>query len=391
MKSFVGTGVLFLPRAFYNGGLFFSTILLIVIAAIALHCMLLLVECYHKYRGSYGDLGYKLYGEAARQAILTSIVVSQLGFCCAYAIFVATNMRALWNSITNCQYNFSVAFWVVVQLLAYVPMAMVRKIKNFSMLALIADVFIVLGLGYLFYHDFYGLATNGIGDVQQFNPSKFPLLIGTSVFTFEGIGLVIPIVDGMKQPEKFGRVLTLTIIACGIIFISAGAFSYLAFGSKVETVILLNLPNNSWTTTVQFIYSLAILFSVPLQLFPAIRILEAGLFTRSGKGNSIVKWQKNAFRFSLTILVVGVAIFGSNNLDLFVSLIGSFACVPLSFIYPSILHYKGIASSSWVRIKDISLAVFGILTMIYVTVITLRSWATGSEPTLDRCATLTPP
>ncbi|KAJ1921335.1 hypothetical protein H4219_000651 [Mycoemilia scoparia] len=386
IKSFVGTGVLFLPRAFYNGGLGFSSLLLVSVGAIALHCMLLLVECYHKYSGSYGDLGYKLYGEPMRQAILASIVISQLGFCCAYTIFVATNMRDLWNSITDCKYNISIVSWVLIQQLAYVPMAMVRKIKNFSLMALVADVFIVLGLGYLFYHDFAIIARDGPApDVKQFNYEKFPLFIGTAVFSFEGIGLIIPVVDGMKHPEKFARVLLLTLLVCGVIFISAGAFSYLAFGSKVETVILLNLPSNGWTSSVQFVYSLAILFSVPLQLFPAIRILEAGIFVHSGKGNPIVKWQKNAFRFGLAMMVAGVAIFGAKKLDLFVSLIGSFACVPLSFIYPSMLHYKGLATTTWTRLKDIILAVFGTLVMIYVTMLTVRSWASGDEELFDRC------
>ncbi|KAJ1676842.1 hypothetical protein EV182_007393, partial [Spiromyces aspiralis] len=139
IKSFVGTGVLFLPRAFYNGGLAFSTFLMLFVAFVALHCALLLVRCYHKYHGSYGDLGYKLFGEPMRQAILGSIVISQIGFCCAYTIFVATNVRDLWNSVTKCDYNYSVEFWVMVQMLIYIPMAMVRKIKNFSLLALIAD------------------------------------------------------------------------------------------------------------------------------------------------------------------------------------------------------------------------------------------------------------
>jgi solute carrier family 36 (proton-coupled amino acid transporter) len=57
-KAFVGTGVLFLPNAFRDGGMGFSILLLVFIAAMTLHCMLLLAETSQKLEGkSFGDLG----------------------------------------------------------------------------------------------------------------------------------------------------------------------------------------------------------------------------------------------------------------------------------------------------------------------------------------------
>lgn len=70
---------------------------------------------------------------------------------------------------------------------------------------------------------------------------------------------------------------------------------------------------------------MAILLSTPLQLFPAVRIMENGLFTRSGKQNVFVKWQKNVFRFSIVVLCTAISWAGAQDLDKFVSFIGSFA------------------------------------------------------------------
>ena len=85
----------------------------------------------------------------------------------------------------------------------------------------------------------------------------------------------------------------------------------------------------TWLLTVslqvQFLYSLAILLSVPLQLFPAVRIMENGLFERSGKQNMLVKWQKNFFRFCVVVFCAGLSYFGAADLDKFVSFVGSFA------------------------------------------------------------------
>lgn len=42
----------------------------------------------------------------------------------------------------------------------------------------------------------------------MFNQKDFALLIGTAVFSFEGIGLIIPITDAMAEPERFPAALT---------------------------------------------------------------------------------------------------------------------------------------------------------------------------------------
>jgi hypothetical protein len=73
-------------------------------------------------------------------------------------------------------------------------------------------------------------------------------------------------------------------------------------------------------------YSLAILLSVPLQLFPAVRIMEHGLFTqKSGKADARVKWLKNLFRFAVVMVCTTISWLGAADLDKFVALVGSFA------------------------------------------------------------------
>jgi proton-coupled amino acid transporter len=79
-------------------------------------------------------------------------------------------------------------------------------------------------------------------------------------------------------------------------------------------------------TQVQFLYSLAILLSVPLQLFPAVRIMENGIFTkRSGKADTRIKWLKNLFRCAIVVLCAAISWAGAKDLDKFVAFIGSFA------------------------------------------------------------------
>lgn len=169
----------------------------------------------------------------------------------------------------------------------------------------------------------------------------------------------------MEEPKKFPRVLTYTMCFIALLFISFGLLSYLAFGDQVETVILLNLPRSGIVNTIQGLYAMAISLSIPLQLFPVIRIIETGLFSKSGKYNLVVKWQKNTFRFISVLVCSVIATLGSNNLDKFVSLIGSLCCIPLCFLFPPLFHFKAVARHWFDKAIDVIIIVFGISCMIY--------------------------
>uniref|UniRef100_A0A8H7KC16 Amino acid transporter transmembrane domain-containing protein n=1 Tax=Bionectria ochroleuca TaxID=29856 RepID=A0A8H7KC16_BIOOC len=325
-------------------------------------------------------MGGILYGKWLRSLILGSIVLSQIGFVAAYTVFTAQNLRSFILAVSDCRTNISTPWLILMQMVIFLPFSLLRDIGKLGFTALIADAFILIGLGYLFYYDILTLSSEGLADIIMFNKDNWTLFIGTAIFTFEGIGLIIPIQESMRQPEKFPKVLFLVMVIITVLFTVMGAVSYAAYGSKTETVVLLNLPqDNKMVNGVQFLYSLAILLSTPLQIFPAIRIVETELFTRSGKYNPYIKWQKNSFRFFVVGLCSAIAWGGADHLDKFVALVGNFACIPLVYIYPPMLHYRGVARTRFWKYSDIVLCIFGVIAMAYTTALTVMSWAT-EEP-----------
>ena len=335
LKSFVGTGVLFLPRAYLNGGMIFSNLVLLFVAALSYYCFVLLVNTRLKVVGSFGDMGGILYGKWMRNIILASIVLSQIGFVAAYTVFTAENLQAFIRAVSDCKTSIGIPWLILMQMVIFLPFSLLRDIGKLGFTALIADAFILIGLAYLFYYDIITLHNDGLADIIMFNQKDWTLFIGTAIFTFEGIGLIIPIQESMRHPEKFPKVMLLVMVIITVLFTVMGAISYAAYGSKTETVVLLNLPQNSkFVNGVQLLYSCAILLSTPLQIFPAIRICETELFTRSGKYNPYIKWQKNLFRFFSVMVCAAVAWGGADHLDKFVALVGNFACIPLVYIYP---------------------------------------------------------
>lgn len=150
--------------------------------------------------------------------------------------------------------------------------------------------------------------------------------------------IVLPIGEAMKKPEKFPFVITMGMIIVCAIYILIGGISYLAYGNRIQAAVVYNFPrDNPLTVTVHILYTAAIILSAPLVLFPATKILENALFKKypSGSGDLRVKWVKNLFRiFLLGVCALVAFCIGGDNLDIFVSLVGSIACVPLCFIFP---------------------------------------------------------
>lgn len=382
LKSFVGTGVLFLPRAFLNGGMLFSNLVLLGVAGLSYTCFVLLVSTRLVVEHSFGDMGFHLYGDWMRNLINFSLVISQIGFSSAYIVFVSENLQAFVLAVSNCRTFIDIKYLIMMQMVIFLPLSLYRNINNIQKLALVADLFILMGLVYLYYYDLFTIVNQGgVSDIVNFNAKDWTLFIGTAIFTFEGIGLVIPIQTGMKDPKKFPKVLGGVMIIITVIFLSAGALSYAAFGSKTKTVVLLNMPqDNKFVNGVQFIYSLAILLSTPLQIYPAIEITSQQLFSRTGKYNPYVKWKKNFFRFFMVLVCACLAWAGAGDLDKFVSLVGSFACIPLVFIYPPLLHYRACARTTYARALDVALCIVGAVGMIYTTSLTIQSWVHGGAP-----------
>ncbi|KAG2180396.1 hypothetical protein INT44_003400 [Umbelopsis vinacea] len=385
LKAFVGSGILFLPKAFMNGGVLFSTIMLWVVAFVSLIAFLLLIKCKDYVVGSFGDIGDAAYGRWMRVAVLMAITLSQLGFVAGASSFIAENLSKAVHDI-NPNVNISPGMFLVISLVIMAPLVLIRKIAKLSFAAVIADVLIVFGLVTLVCSDVMDLLYNNKvegddrwlapgPDVEWiFNKFDYAVFIGTAIYAFEGIGLIIPIRDAMKRPEHFPRVLVTVMFIVATVLTLIGGLGYIANGSRTETVALLNLPNNWVSHTIQIMYAIAMLLSNPLTFFPAVRIIEQGLFGyQTGRHDNKIKWAKNSLRISLLLLTLVVAWAASSQLDKFISLLGSVCCSPLSLIFPPLFHYKVAAHKRWQKIMDLTLATAGVGAMIFTLTQTIKA------------------
>jgi amino acid permease len=366
---------------------------MIIIASLCLYAFLLLVSAQQKIGGSYGDVAKALYGQWLRYLIQFFLCLSQMGFVASYLIFISENIGIVVNTLNNCNEPFDPKNYIWIVMCVIIPLTWVRKIARLSYAAILADVFIAFGLICVLYFTSDQIAQHGAGEnIILVNRNSFGMMIGTAVFSFEGIGMVVPIVEGMKRPEQFPRVLTIGMIICTVVFTLIGTIGYVAYGDITQASIVANIPRVPLSTAVQILYACAMILTSPFMLYPPLTIIEKGIFgKRSGQVSLTTKWLKNLVRSIIPLVCAAVSYgVGSANLDKFVSLVGSVACMPLCFIFPGLFHYKT-SKNIYMKIGDIFLILWGVGIMSYTMYVNINSWvhpvaSTGVVISADQCS-----
>lgn len=390
VKSFIGSGVLFLPKAFANGGWLFSVVMMVVAAVLTQVTIMRLVLCRDVVRGSYGMIGRRAVGRWGELAVDVSLVLSQAGFGMVYIIFIARNVLQLVNALSASCWLGSGWLWALIlaEFAVFWPLSLTRRIASFGLTNIAADVLIVGGLVGVLAFSVAGMATDAGRGVAvalpALNTAGWPLMLGTAVYAYEGIGMVLPVVDSLRpgMQRAFGRVMMWTLVGVAGVYIVVGMvpYVYLVGMARVpmQDAVTLNLPRAWWSFAIMGAYCIALAFSYPYMLFPAIRIIEKGLARGGLLGADADGFvvRRNAVRALVVATTLGIALVGAQQLNNFVSLIGALACTPLAFIYPCWFHLRlHPRASLWMRASNVAIIVLGALVTVWSTWQAIATWS----------------
>jgi len=220
---------------------------------------------------------------------------------------------------------FSMMYFPIFMLLSWL-----RDIKYLAPTSIFANFSLLFAVVVILWYGFTKFYTHEHYPAIDF--SGLPTFFGIAVFGFEGINLALPIQASMKNPERYPRVLDMSMVVVGVAYIAFGSLGYVCYGAGIESVITLNLPTSTVTYIVQVLLILELTFSYPVQLFPVHTICEAAMFTNKTKH----KWmKKSGFRTALVAVTVVIAVF-IPHFGLFTALVGAFSNSLVTFIFPPI-------------------------------------------------------
>ena len=261
------------------------------------------------------------------------LVVSQLGFCSAYILFIAENMSSIFQDSVGRGTIVAACLPIICLLVC------VRNVAALAPFSLVADVANLAALAVVFSTDFgefkrheevaLGFPVHSDHAGALFGP--LPFLFGIFVYCFEGIGMILPLEASMQNRSLFPHVLRLAMLVIVVLFVCFGFTGYCAFGARTDQVITMNLPSDAWAThAVKSGLSLGLLLTYPMMMQPVFLTFETS--------SDVSPLRRNLVRclISTATALLGMSIPGFST---FVSLIGSVACTALAFIMPITLHF----------------------------------------------------
>ncbi|XP_045205874.2 proton-coupled amino acid transporter 1-like, partial [Mercenaria mercenaria] len=204
LKGHIGVGILALPVAYKNGGLWLSLGVVTIIGSICTHCMHILVlsgnELRKRTRSEHLDYATVMetafktrkdwlrnWSSFARRMVNTFLVTTQLGFCCTYIVFIADNIKQVVEYAAQVELDTILYILMVTAML--VPYSMVKSLKILAPFSAVANVLNLLGFILVFVNLWQDLPDTrtrpSVGKARD-----IPLFFGQVLFAFEGIALV---------------------------------------------------------------------------------------------------------------------------------------------------------------------------------------------------------
>lgn len=382
-KGFVATGILYMPVDFINGGYIFSLITILLSLVLTLYCAKLLIEVHDKLGGSFSDMGKVCYGIWGKTAVDISLAGSQIGFTCAYVYFIATNGQSVVAyasgnvDANNNPTDLIDKWWFgLLCFCIYVPLVFVRKIEKFAITHLFGDIMIIIAVIAICSYAGVKVNKDGFngGELKPINYALFPDAIGFAVYTFEGIGVIIPIKE-ITACKDYYKILCKVCFFITFIYVVFSEFLVFTYGTDLTTPLITDQlpPESPVVWTIKLLFSFNLIFSYPLVIFPANMVIESYLFAGWPKSKRR-QWMKNLSRTLIVTLTVVIAMLVWDKLDKFLSITGSLFCTPIAFILPALFHFKACADTPRQRAIDMSIVVLGCTIMFFCTIWGVVQW-----------------
>jgi len=277
---------------------------------------------------NYSDIGFAAFGVTGRTVVDFALLTSQIGFCCAYLIFISENLSTYFPSMEKNQ-------WLLFLLPPLFLLTLIKDLSKFAVFSLFAQVSNIFAFTVVYWFDFQHLHLAQVHP-KEFSLEGFPYYFSVAIYCFEGAGMILSLEESLAADirTKFRDYFVTSITGITTLYITFGAAGYLSYGPETKDIITLNLPNDggfNFAILVKCCLCISLFFTYPIMLFPVFSILEKKMTISS---NSVFS---KFLRLSV-VLLTGLIVLNVPNFGQLMALVGASCCTLLAFIMPALCH-----------------------------------------------------
>ena len=393
-RLYAGTGILAFPYAVKCGGLIAAPSFLVIIGALNNYTLRMLVHCKRRVtqdlvgptpQTSLDDLAYAAFGVGGRRFCSIAMVVSLLGLCAGYLIFVGNTLRSSfdspsWSTMTFLGLDINVC--TILATVVTVPLTLIRNYNRVQWSGILGNVSLMAAVAAVAYHvvrhiDDPSVGTAAARGVKAIDVDGLPIFLGMVFFTFAIQSVVLSIESAAAEPSHFLTLLDWGGVIGIFIYIVFGCLAYFSFGSATSQIafhMLVTRHNFVDIRVVEVLFCLSMVLLYPMQLLPVVQIFERWLGISAGipkGGRSGVNegqtlhvvsemeggdeadlvedekvcagpgcCRKNTLRIALTIFTGTLAVLFGDVFSQLLSIVGALGFSLLSFILPPLIYLR---------------------------------------------------
>lgn len=347
MNQLLSVSLLAFPYIVSRGG-FVVLIFIVVIAVIMSYTSRIVVDLmYVKYsekeekariRQDYLDLCRATFDSRAPYVFIQIVQTLEM-----FAICVL-NVCILGHLLHEIRKSFDIKICVIIVGIVALPMFCIQKLAIIGWMQTIAVISLAIAYVILQSYCLINYKEWSSSSIPVFNLDELPIVFGVIVYAY-GIHSVLPgLEERMKEPNKYGKIVSLTFLKAAIIQCIFSVTNAVAYGSKTDELIVIQLDRHFGlgVTTAVFI-GLSILAHFSLPTFVVMGKLDNAIsnyFPQCFKRFEIITVTFKMFsRVVMLAAAVAINILVPDFAHL-MAFIGSTISVWFSLIIPCLFHIK---------------------------------------------------
>lgn len=282
-NSIIGVSILAMPYCFVQSGLVLSIFLIVFSGFLTrLSCHLLLKSAFLARQTSFELLVQDVLGPIGRFLVEIGLIGFLLGTCVAYFIMIGDLAPKILAELIDVRYSENLRLMTVIALSIVValPLSLLKKVDSLTSLSVLSMILyscLILKLMFETTDKIQEnkLTTDNLDKISYWNTSglltTFPIFsmamsCQTSLFEIFDKSVVSCDLETLKRDNN---VIKKAIYLCSSVYIIVGLLGYMAFHDQtLYGNILLAFPPSSTTTLTKFGFTISLLLSFPLCLFP---------------------------------------------------------------------------------------------------------------------------